>query len=378
MARLGLERDFSCAFANDFDPAKCAAYAANFGDAHLVPGDVGAVSADDLPSAAIAWASFPCQDLSLAGARGGMKAGRSGTFWAFWGLMRDLAEQERVPPVIVLENVPGLLTSGGGQDFGVLVDALVAEGYRVGGLVLDAADYLPQSRARLFLVAVRGAVPTQLVGDGADYGITPGLRAAVDRLSPKNRAGWLWWQLPGPVVNRAVLTDLVERDVDADIWRGEAKLQHLLSMMSPAHTSAVEAAEASGEFRVGAVYRRMRGGEQRAEVRYDGMAGCLRTLKGGSSRQLLLITDNGRTRLRPMLAVEGARLMGLPPDYQLPDKATAAFNLLGDGVCPPVVVHISRHILAPLSRSLNHGRDMAGDGAHIAKLSLAAGGPASL
>lgn len=378
MARLGLERDFSCTFANDFDPAKCAAYAANFGDAHLVPGDIAAIKASSLPTAALAWASFPCQDLSLAGARGGMTAGRSGTFWSFWGLMRDLGDQGRAPPIVVLENVPGLLTSGGGADFSALVEALVTDGYRVGGLILDAADYLPQSRARLFVVAVRGAVPPQLQGDGTHYGIAPGLRAAVDRLSPEARAAWLWWQLPAPSVNRAALSDLVERDVDPVIWRSDAKLQHLLSMMSPAHLAAMEAAEASGAFHVGAVYRRMRGGKQRAEVRYDRMAGCLRTLKGGSSRQLFLITEDGRTRLRPMLAVEGARLMGLPPDYKLPDKATAAFNLLGDGVCSPVVVHISRHILAPLSRSLNHGSDMAGDGAHIAKLSLAAGGPARL
>ncbi len=378
MARLGLERDFDCAFANDFDAAKCAAYASNFGDEHLITGDITAIATKDLPSATLAWASFPCQDLSLAGARGGMTANRSGTFWAFWSLMRDLSDQGRAPPIIVLENVPGLLTSGGGQDFGVLIDALVSGGYRVGGLVLDAADHLPQSRARLFLIAVRGRVPGELVASDAAYGITAGLRGAVDRLSPQARAAWLWWRLPAPSVSRPVLADLVERDVETAIWRSDAKLDHLLSMMTPAHLAAVEAAERSSEFRVGAVYRRMRQGQQRAEVRYDGMAGCLRTLKGGSSRQLLLVTQSGRTRLRPMLAVEGARLMGLPPDYELPGKTTAAFNLLGDGVCPPVVVHISRQILAPLSRSLNLGGDMAGDDADIAKLSLAAAGAARL
>lgn len=67
MARLGLGPRWRCLFANDFDAAKCAAYRANFGGADLVEADIASLAASDLPRerADLAWASFPCQDLSL-------------------------------------------------------------------------------------------------------------------------------------------------------------------------------------------------------------------------------------------------------------------------------------------------------------------------
>ncbi|EBU9644554.1 DNA cytosine methyltransferase [Escherichia coli] len=84
MARAGLGPDWQCLLANDFDPKKGAAYAANWGDDHLRVADVATLSTADLPGCAdLAWASFPCQDLSLAGAGAGLKGERSGTFWPF-------------------------------------------------------------------------------------------------------------------------------------------------------------------------------------------------------------------------------------------------------------------------------------------------------
>src|SRR5262249_35619893 len=84
LARLGLEPDFACVFANDIEPAKAKAYAAAFGGDHMHVGDIWRLNSADLPDqAALAWASFPCQDLSLAGARAGLAAPRSGAFWGF-------------------------------------------------------------------------------------------------------------------------------------------------------------------------------------------------------------------------------------------------------------------------------------------------------
>ena len=86
MARLGLGSGWSCLFANDFDPVKAATYRANFGDAaaHFHEGDVWKLSADDLPGRAdLAWASSPCQDFSLAGARTDLSGERSSTFFDF-------------------------------------------------------------------------------------------------------------------------------------------------------------------------------------------------------------------------------------------------------------------------------------------------------
>src|ERR1051325_5897517 len=68
MARAGLGPGWDCLFANDIDPKKAASYAANWGDDRLRVCDVADLAAGDLPGHAdLAWASFPCQDLSLAG-----------------------------------------------------------------------------------------------------------------------------------------------------------------------------------------------------------------------------------------------------------------------------------------------------------------------
>ena len=118
--------------------------------------------------------------------------------------------------------------------------------------------------------------------------------------------------------------------------------------MDGRNRAKVEAAIASGERRVGAVFRRVRGGEQRAEVRFDGLAGCLRTPRGGSSRQILLVVEADQVRSRLVGAREAARLMGLPEAYRLPARTTSALMVAGDGVAVPVVRWLAEHVLEPL------------------------------
>src|SRR6185437_13132562 len=154
MARLGLGERWECLFANDFDAMKAAAYRANFGEADLVHGDVWDVQPHTLPGRAdLAWASSPCQDLSLAGARAGLAGGRSSAFFGFWWLMEALGQQDRSPRAVVIENVSGLFNSHGGRDFEAVCAALAAAGYRFGALEIDAAAYLPQSRSRCVIIA---------------------------------------------------------------------------------------------------------------------------------------------------------------------------------------------------------------------------------
>jgi DNA (cytosine-5)-methyltransferase 1 len=92
----------------------------------------------------------------------------------------------------------------------------------------------------------------------------------------------------------------------------------------------------------------MRGDRQRTEVRFDGLAGCLRTPGGGSSRQFIIVTEAGRVRSRLLAPREAARLMGLPESYRLPASANAALHLAGDGVVVPMVRHLAAEILEPL------------------------------
>ncbi len=122
MARAGLSHGWECIFANEFDVKKASIYEKNWKPTDVLKvADVGTLTTKDLPATAdLVWASFPCQDLSLAGAGAGLKGDRSGTYWPFWRLMEKMVAERRAPKLIVLENVCGTLTSHEGKDFNTI------------------------------------------------------------------------------------------------------------------------------------------------------------------------------------------------------------------------------------------------------------------
>ena len=350
LAGLGLT-GFRTTFANDLDAAKAASWRANHADPEILRlADVWDLTPGDLPGQAdLAWASSPCQDVSLAGARGGLDARRSGAFWGFWRLMTGLAEQGRAPGVIVIENVMGLLTSNQGRDFAAVCRALHDSGYVFGAVEADAALWLPQSRPRLFLIASRR--PVADVGSGADPFHSARIRAAHAALPDDLKAGWVWWRLAAPPRRNTDLAALLQSE-DAVDWLEDEKAAPLLDLLSPLHRARLDAAVASGERRVGAAYRRVRVENgvkvQRLEIRLDGLAGCLRTPAGGSSRQFVVVCQAGQIRVRRLTGREAARLMGLPDSYRLPTGEMAALKLMGDAVAVPVVRALADQILRPL------------------------------
>ncbi|RYD64391.1 MAG: DNA (cytosine-5-)-methyltransferase, partial [Verrucomicrobiaceae bacterium] len=302
-----------------------------------------------------AWASFPCQDLSLAGGRAGLDGERSGTFWAFWRIIQCLAAEGKAPRAIVLENVCGVLTSNGGKDFMGICDTLNEGGYRIGALVIDSVDFLPHSRPRLFFVAVRKTepLPRSLVRE-APHGKwhTRPLIRAFERLPEQLKRSWVWWSMPSPEGGRNELIDLIEANPPTNLWHSAEVTRGLLEMMSPGNRAKVATVQEAGSNAIGCVYRRTRqenGAKvQRAEVRFDGVAGCLRTPSGGSSRQILIIVESREISSRLISPRETARLMGLPDTYTLPESYSDAYHLSGDGVAVPVVRHLAQSILEPL------------------------------
>ena len=338
-------------FANDMDPAKARAFAANHPGTPFRQGDVWGLTTADLPGRPdLAWASSPCQDVSLAGARGGLEAGRSGAFWGFWRLVERLTAEGRGPRVVVLENVIGLLTSGPktetGRDFAAVCAAMAQAGYTVGALEMDAACWLPQSRPRLFVVAIKGEAPR--AGGPAGPFHSPRLIAAHARLPETVKAAWAWWRLPQPPRRNLDLAALLEPDA-AVAWLDDPEA--LLTLAAPLHLARIAAALASGRRAVGAAYRRVRveNGRkvQRLEIRFDGLAGCLRTPAGGSSRQYVVVCDQGRVRVRRLTGREAARLMGVSDAYRLPPSESAALKLMGDAVAVPAVRALTEGLLAP-------------------------------
>ena len=250
MARAGLGGAWRCRFANDYDARKAISYRANWDAGDFQPGDVWAVEPDALPGRAdLAWASSPCQDLSLAGSRAGLVGGRSSAFWGFWRLMLALKAEARAPRVIVLENVGGLLSSNNGADFTAVCRAFGEAGYRFGAVEVDASAFLPQSRPRVFVIAT--TEPVAVDGEpGAFHG--KAVRAAFDRLPADLAAAWCWWPLTRPPIANRRLADLLEPD-GAVRWRSEAQTEALLAQLSPLHRERLAVARARGERVVAAV-----------------------------------------------------------------------------------------------------------------------------
>ncbi len=352
MARLGLGDSWRCLLANDVDPQKCAAYRANFGDGDLVEADIAALGLSDLPDerADLIWGSFPCQDLSLAGARGGIHAKRSGAFFSYRRLLEDLHAAERAPHIVALENVAGLMTSNGGRDFAVVVQSLAALDYQVTAMVLDARAFTPQSRPRLFIFGFGPSTTPAIAPTPASEQLAPpALMAALNHLPPQTRAQWLWLA-PAATPRRNIrLADII--DWKAVDWHAPVQTKALINMMSVSQRARFDAIIRNGARRTGAGFRRTRieNGKsvQRFEARFDGLAGCLRTPAGGSSRQIVMAIEGGKARTRLISPREAARLMGLREDYILPASATAALKLCGDGVCAPLVTWLGETIFAP-------------------------------
>lgn len=359
MARLGLGARWQCVFANDSCEKKARAYRTNFGASpELIVRDIRRIKIDELPGEpSLVWASFPCQDLSLAGNGLGLKGERSGTFWAFWRLMQGIARERRSPQVIVLENVVGAITSNRGGDFRAIVAALGNAGYRVGALVINAVHFVPQSRPRLFILAVdaRLRIPSDLIANfPSDTWHPQTLRGAQADLPRILREGWVWWHLPEPGARRGELAELIEADPTGVEWHSNEETKRLLRMMSRANIRKVELAGRVGRQVIGTVYRRTRPNAagkkvQRAEVRFDQVSGCLRTPVGGSSRQTVMVVNKGLVQTRLLSPREAARLMGVPDNYPLPRNYNDAYHLFGDGVAVPVVGWLESNLLWPLA-----------------------------
>ncbi|MCA3695735.1 DNA cytosine methyltransferase [Aquidulcibacter sp.] len=350
LARLGLSAQFDVAWANDLDAMKCRAWRDNFGADGLVEGDVADIQTDDLPPRpALAWASFPCQDLSLAGDRAGLTGGRSGTLFAFLARLAELRDRGDPPEVVVLENVKGLLSSHGGRDLAAIFSSLSGLGYVAGCLEMDAAWFLPQSRPRIFIIAVRQnlEIPTVLLSHH-DRPCVFQTQAILKAQAALPNA--LKWFVPTPPQPSVSLPDILD-PTDTSWWDAD-KLTTFQQQLSDKHRGRLDALLGTPGRHIGTMYRRIRREDglkqQRAEIRFDGKVGCLRTPAGGSSRQFWLVVDRGTLKIRPINPREAMRLMGVPDSYQLPNGTLAGLKIAGDGVAVPVVSWLSEQLLAPL------------------------------
>lgn len=368
LMRAGLERaGWSVEFANDIDESKFAMYRRRFPDAdqHYRVGDIHRLDVSLLPKATLFTASFPCTDLSLAGGRGGVYHVESGAVWGFFRVIEGLSPSRR-PLLVLLENVPAFLTSNKGADFGEAMLRLNRLGYAVDAFILDAAHFVPQSRQRLFVVGSRDDLTAEATPGALAVEVSQSRPPALvnyTRSHPEVR--WRVRPLPTLPTQGGRLADLLENlPHDDSRWWSEERAAYLLSQMSPRHRQIADAMIARCEWSYGTAFRRMRTdkatGKPRsmAELRVDGLAGCLRTPKGGSAKQILFEAGFGEYHVRLLTPLEAARLMGAE-DYPLPASLDQALFGFGDAVVVPVVSWIALRYLNPLLQELERHRPSA-------------------
>jgi DNA (cytosine-5)-methyltransferase 1 len=350
LVRLGLEQaGWKVVFANDWAQDKFEMYAAHFEDAskHYRVQDIFSVCHADIPNTLLATASFPCIDLSLAGNLKGIGGQYSS---AFWGFIEILERQADKPRLAMVENVAGWLTSNGGQDFRLTIQALNRLGYACDVFAIDAAHFVPQSRLRIFVTGVQKPHANQNRAVFAGRSASLKTQALEKAIAANLDLCWNFMEVPSlPERVKTDVSDVVENLAEEDArWWVEDEVERHLKMMSSINLDYLKDLQDLPDYAYCTMYRRVREGRQRAELRKDGIAGCLRTASGGSSRQMLVRVGVGTIRMRVMTPREYARLQGVPDDYPIPLQVNQALTGFGDAVCVPVIAWIAENILNSL------------------------------
>jgi DNA (cytosine-5)-methyltransferase 1 len=329
---------FKTIWANDICPKKAAVFMANHNDTPFAQCSITAVSGKQIPFGILSWASFPCQDLSLAGNLNGIQAKRSGLVWEW---LRVIDEAPKRPPILTAENVAGLVSADEGAHYLELHEALIKRGYKIGALLLDAVRWLPQSRPRVFVVAVdsRLPIPEALVSDKPTWAHP----AAIQKVSA-GLEDWVWWRLPEPEKHDLTLSDIVDYSLAC---HDAATIRKNLALIPAEHMRRLE----EKNMRVVPGYKRIRNGKQVLELRFDDIAGCLRTPAGGGSRQYLVIRQGDEWKTRILSPREAARLMGAPETFKLPGAFNDGYKAMGDAVAAPVAAHLAEYLLFPLAKA---------------------------
>jgi DNA (cytosine-5)-methyltransferase 1 len=222
-----------------------------------------------------------------------------------------------------------------------LHDALRSRGYRVGAVVLDAVRWVPQSRPRVFVIAVKKdiPIPAELIASEPNWMHTKAVLNAAKGLDD-----WVWWNMPIPPERNKNLMDIIEWDAPCDDFEKAARN---LSLIPSRHWEKLD----GNEIFAAPGYKRTRANKQVLELRFDGVAGCLRTPKGGSSRQFLILKRGDKVSSRLLTVRETARLMGAPETYKLPGTYNDGYKAMGDAVAVPVARYLAQYLLHPIWRS---------------------------
>ena len=227
---------------------------------------------------------------------------------------------------------------------------------------VDAINFVPQSRPRIFVIGVQGDIASKVMAipkrgflqcNNSHPARTLKIIKALYS-DPSFKIGH--FDLPPLPVRRAALDSIIEPIPDSShLWWNDERVTALMNQMSKNHLNAVTQAIALNKKSYFTVYRRVRKTGSMAEVRSDGVAGCLRTPRGGSSKQILLVCGNSKIQVRLMTPREYARLQGTSDSFQISTRqndTTRSLFGLGDAVCVPVIRWIAANILNKIYTSV--------------------------
>lgn len=323
--RLGIEiNGGECVFANEWDPHSAKTYSAWFGGNELNTDDLRTLDfANQIPDHDLLTAGFPCQPFSLAGVSKKNSLGRAHGFHdAKQGnLFLSIAEIARVkrPKVMLLENVKNLKSHDGGNTWRVILETLESLGYSVKAKVIDAIEFVPQHRERVFIVCFNREVFSE---------------ADIEA-----------YEFPNATGPRPVLSDILEADPDEKYMLSDKLWQYLQDY------AAKHRAKGNG---FGFSIAAPDGNSRTLSARYH---------KDGSE---ILISQPGWANPRRLTPNEARLLMGYNSDFahlmqggrgfEQVVSDTQAYRQFGNSVVPQVVREITRSLLPFLSNSLEASR----------------------
>jgi DNA (cytosine-5)-methyltransferase 1 len=167
------------------------------------------------------------------------------------------------------------------------------------------------------------------------------------------------WDLqPVPFLppRKARLVSIVEDLPDDDAhWWSRDRAEYFMKQLSKRHKAEADRMIRANSVSFATAFRRVRYGKSMAELRTDGIAGCLRTPRGGSGRQILFKAGKRRFQVRLMTARECARLQGVPDDYVIDVPLNKALFGFGDAVCVPAVAWVISNCISRVLRLSSNG-----------------------
>lgn len=313
-----------CVFTSEWDKFAVQTYVANHGIKHPIFGDIREVDPKSVPNHDVLVAGFPCQPFSLAGVSKKNSLGRSHGFAdeTQGTLFFYIAEILRVkkPKAFVLENVKNLVSHDQGNTFRVIQKVLVEDlGYKISFKVIDAANFVPQHRERIFIVGYKD--------DEIDFNweaVKPNSKKVVNKVREI-----LQENLPAPAQDAEKYFDKKPNSVSTKYVLSD-KLWAYLQAYAEKHRKA------GNGFGFGLA--NLDGVTRTLSARYH---------KDGSE---ILIPRSGWSNPRRLTPRECARLMGYPDTFEIPVSDTQAYKQFGNSVAVPVVAAVAKELVRNLER----------------------------